>query len=549
MVASLACECAASGKKSSVWDGPVFVVEDFSQQRLSARRLAAALEQAGWPAQLLDLAPELADAAGLISLVQQVRPRLLVFSILFASHLPATLALLAALRRAGVASHLTLTGHLPFFAATELLAACPALDSVVAGEAEVTVVALAASLPEGQHGQAIPGLVSRGPAGGVARTPPDPPGRLHHPLAFPNQGAGHSGRTGDAGVPAAWQPDPLPTWAGVGFATIEASRGCYHACAFCLPCAFYRAAGLAYELRDIPHLVDEIEALYQRGARLFLFDDEQFLPPRALRSARVAALCAELARRHLTIAFTLKCRADDVEAELFKQLQAMGLLRVYVGLESGSQATLDDLAKGVRVGDNLAALAILAALGIVADFRCLLFHPWSTWEAVAEDLTFYRQVTPLLTTLLDWREVEVYPGTRLAQRLRDEGRAVGDPWPLLYTAPDVRAELLRRMGRAIMGPASIYRACQGEITRAWFEHLLARRFRPSDRDVAAARQLQAAVQEGNLALLAIWQEMLAFAAQAAMRAAARVNAAVTGWAARVSLACLDIQHALAVRPA
>ena len=67
---------------------------------------------------------------------------------------------------------------------------------------------------------------------------------------------------------------------GYGFATVQSSRGCYHACAMCLPCAYYRAApGGNYRLRGIPYLVDEIEALYRRGTRLFLFDDEQFLPP------------------------------------------------------------------------------------------------------------------------------------------------------------------------------------------------------------------------------------------------------------------------------
>ena len=134
---------------------------------------------------------------------------------------------------------------------------------------------------------------------------------------------------------------------GYGFATVQGSRGCYHACAMCLPCAFYRAApGGGYRLRGIPHLVDEIEALYRRGTRLFLFDDEQFLPPGDARQARVEAFAQELARRELEIAFTIKCRPDDVEAGILRRLQEIGLLRVYVGIESGCQATLDLLGKG-----------------------------------------------------------------------------------------------------------------------------------------------------------------------------------------------------------
>ncbi|WP_423226809.1 B12-binding domain-containing radical SAM protein [Candidatus Amarolinea aalborgensis] len=563
MAASRAGERVAAadlGSTATVWDGPVLVVEDVGQQRLPARHLVAALEEAGWPARLVDLMPGLNDPASLITLVRAVRPRLVVFSILFASHVPETLALIAALRQAAVASHVTLTGHLPFFAAAELLAACPGLDSVVAGEAEVAAVALAGSLPASERWQTVPGLVFRGSAGGVVRTAPSTAGRARYRAAV--SGRCEDDRGVDDGVdatvslagaldrlPLARQPDPLPTWGGVGFATLEASRGCYHACAFCLPCAFYRALGPAYRLRGIPHLVDEIEALVRRGARLFLFDDEQFLPPHPQRAARVAAFGDELARRRLTIAFTLKCRADDVESELFRQLRDMGLRRVYVGIESGCQATLDHLAKGVGRANNLTALQTLADLGIVADFRCLLFHPWSTWGTVAEDMAFCRQVAPLLSTLLDWREVEVYPGTGLARRLRCEARAAGDPWPLSYAVPDARAELLRRVNRVVVGAAPIFHACQAEVTAAWFELLLARRFRPSDRDMADARRLQAIVQQGNLALLAVWERMLEFSAQVDIGDAAPVNAAAAAWAAAVSLACLEIQRALAARAA
>ena len=192
--------------------------------------------------------------------------------------------------------------------------------------------------------------------------------------------------------------DDLPEYAGYGFATIESSRGCYHACTFCLPCAFYRAAGAPYRLRSIINLVDEIEALHQRGTRLFLFDDEQFLPPGRAREERVEALGHELERRNLQIAFTIKCRADDVDALLFRRLKAMGLLRVYVGVESGCQATLDLLGKRVTAQRNAEALTTLDELDIVADFRSLLFHPWSTLETVQADIAFLQSVMPHLST-------------------------------------------------------------------------------------------------------------------------------------------------------
>ena len=145
------------------------------------------------------------------------------------------------------------------------------------------------------------------------------------------------------------------------------------------------------------------------------------------RHARVEAFAQELARRELAIAFTIKCRPDDVEAGILRRLQKIGLLRVYVGIESGCQVTLDLLGKGVTVQRNSEALATLDRLGLVADFFCLIFHPWSTLETIATDLAFLEQAIPQHATVFSFSEVAVYPGTPLARRLQGEGRGRGRP--------------------------------------------------------------------------------------------------------------------------
>ena len=142
------------GRPASMpWHGPVLVAEDLSQQRLSARRMVAILRQAGLPADLVDVGPEgnttrtcQEHTIPLVELAHRTRPRLIVFSILFADRLSETLGMIATLRRAGIHSHLALAGPLPSLAAHELLAACPDLDSVLCGDPESTIVELAAAL-------------------------------------------------------------------------------------------------------------------------------------------------------------------------------------------------------------------------------------------------------------------------------------------------------------------------------------------------------------------------------------------------------------------
>ena len=449
-----------------------FVIEDLGQQKLQARYLTALVRRTGLRIRLIDLNDGV-DA--IVALAKRATPRLIVSSILFADRVDEILALMTALRGVCPRAHLALAGHLPAFASTELRAACPALDSISAQ----SLISNLDSLP------------------------------------FPAR------------------DDGIAAYLGYGFATVEASRGCYHACAFCLPSAFYRAHGAPYRLRGIANLVDEIEALYQQGARLFLFDDEQFLPPKPARAERVTAFADELARRDLRIAFTIKCRADDVDETLFRYLKEIGLLRVYVGIESGSGMTLELLNKRVTPQQNADALAMLDSLGIVADFHVLFFHPWSTLETIQTESAFLESILPRCSTAFDFCEVEIYPGTLFARRARAEGKCGTDAWQMPYTVADPRAELLRRLCRVVFG--TLFAQSREALTRAWFAQLLARRFRPTVSDDDRARELKVLAARANREALAVWREMLTFADGEKAFDASRVNARASAWATRLDM--------------
>jgi hypothetical protein len=505
----------------------VLIVEDLRQQRLPARSLASVLRQAGLAAHLLQFGGA-ADLPAVVALAGRLQPRLIVLSILFAHLVADNLALAEGLHAAGVTAHITLVGALPSLAAAELLQACPALSSVLCGEAEASLANLAACLVQGTDWRAVPGLAHRAP-GATVNPMPLPIANLDT-LPWPARDGG------------------IPTTLGYGFATLEASRGCYHSCAFCLPCAFYRTlhqnagrASTAYRLRSLPHVMDELEALYRQGAQLFMFDDEQFLPPGDARRLRVRQLGDQLRRRGLDIAFTIKCRADDVEQTLFRELRAMGLIRVYLGVESGCPATLEILAKGVTAADNLRALAGLDQLDILADFRSLLFHPWSTLATIQADIEFLELILPHVPTPFTFHEVECYPGTGLGERLRaDLADARGDAtsaaevWPMPYTVADPAAELLRRLNRVVFGARRADQGSYAQLVQAWYHVGLLCRFRPDHDYDSQAMALRRVVQRWNAGTLALWRDMMAFVGNGPLYHAERVNRQAALWASRVN---------------
>ncbi len=520
---------APAGQASRV----VLLIEDLNQQRLPARALAAVLRRAGFEAQLIPFGSGRGEAAEdarqILARARQLQPRLILFSVLFASGVREYLSLAEALRQAGIGAHITMAGPLPAFVPAELLSACRALDSVLCGEAETAIVALAEGLHDPERPPALPGLAYRGPGGAIQG-----PDGWAAPVADLDS------------LPFPAMDEGVPSYLGYGFATVEGSRGCYHACSFCLPGAFYRrCGGSPYRLRSIPNLVDEIETLYRQGAQLFLFDDEQFLPPKGLRARRIADFEQELARRGLEIAFTIKCRADDVEDDLFRRLQGMGLLRVYVGIESGCQASLDLFHKGVTVARNASALGALARLGIVADFHNLLFHPLSTLETVEADIAFCRRALPDVSTPLRFSEVGIFPGTALAGRLEREGRLTGEPWRWCYALADERAEVLRRLNRVVFIGSAPCAQVERLVSDAWYALLLERRFRPARFDDARADRLRGVVARLNAERLAVWDEMVALARAGKTGNPAQVNVAAGRWAERVNTACMRAAGLLA----
>ena len=509
----------------------VLLIEDLAQQRLPARTLAAVLRESGFVARLAHFGVG-DDPEQITMLAQASQPRLIVLSILFAHLLAETLALVEQLRSAGVSAHLTMAGALPALAWEELLAMCPALDSVLCGEAEAHIVQLALRLSA--DWQRVPGLAYRNPA----------------PCANPLPGSVLDLDT----LPFPARDDHPKTLTGFGFATVEASRGCYHACTFCLPCAFYRvAASSPYRSRSVTHLIEEIDVLYRQGVRLFLFDDEQFLPPTSLRAERVAALAEQLRQRELDIAFTLKCRGDDVDETLFRQLRDIGLVRVYVGVESGCADTLKRLGKGVTAACNAQALAMLDALGIVADFRSLLFHPWSSLGTVQADIDFLERSLPHVSTPYTFHEVECYPGTKLAHRLRasqgDRGEIgceeASPPGLRAYTLVDSKAELLRRLSRILFEGRSARQSVLGQAVRAGYELLLLRRFCPhriAEGQYQAWRDITVRL---NRESLSVWREMLAFADSSHRQDIDLITEHTSAWAMRLNICDAAAFEALA----
>jgi hypothetical protein len=164
---------------------------------------------------------------------------------------------------------------------------------------------------------------------------------------------------------------------------------------------------------------------HDRGARQFVFHDDNFLVPQIERNLeRIDALDRALRRHRLRrVALALKCRPADVNREVFLRLREMGLLRVFLGIESGSSAGLASIGRRQTVEDEHRALRIVEDLGISTQYTIIMFHPEATLQSMREDLDFALEHA---AHPMSYCRAEIYTGTPLEQRMVRASRAYGN---------------------------------------------------------------------------------------------------------------------------
>jgi anaerobic magnesium-protoporphyrin IX monomethyl ester cyclase len=508
-------------------------------ENLGTRYLAAVLRQHGYSVELAAFSSA-EDQDAVLRRAQLVQPQLIGLSVIFQYRAPEFLTLAAKLRRMLPGAHITMGGHFPTFAARELLRDFPILDSVVRGEGELTLLELVEKLDTPAVWDDILGLSFRR-AGQLAENPPRPLIAKLDDLPFPVRDT------------------PPQHHLGVGYSPILGSRGCYRDCAFCSIRSFYGASlkavsrhrragsqGKIQRFRGVPDLVNEMEMLYHRfGVRFFVFSDDEWFPAGQARDARIANLEAELGRRRLDVIMSIKCRADDVETDLFRRLLDMGVVRAYVGVESGSDHSLQTMNKRTTAAQNRHALEVLHKVGMLADFGLIIFGPDSTVEDVRANLDFLHDMGGEGQAPLSFGRMEVYAGTPILNRLQGEGRLAGNYLAWNYIIPDSRVEMLWRLMITTMRHRQYDNQGLGkQCSAAYYELMIYKYLHANRYDPALGEALRDIVARVNKHSLAIFEEMFDFTLHEDIHDPALVNDQAAAWASRINLFDLEVEAEL-----
>lgn len=268
------------------------------------------------------------------------------------------------------------------------------IDYIVRGEGELTLPALLHCLNAGDDPARVPGLAFRRD------------GQTIVTAAAPFIDDLDS-------LPAAWDLVDWPIYSyypkpGSTLAIVSSSRGCRQNCSFCSQQLFWQRT---WRSRSPENFVNELEMLNQRyGVNVVMLADE--IP--TLDQKRWVRILDLLIERTPGVKLLMETRVDDIlrDADIMDKYQRAGVEHIYVGVESGSQATLNLFKKGTRVEESKRAIDIINQAGIVSETSFVLGMPEDTPESIASIVELAKHYNPDMAFFLaiaPWPYADIYP--------------------------------------------------------------------------------------------------------------------------------------------
>jgi len=263
-------------------------------------------------------------------------------------------------------------------------------QAVVIGEGEDIVTKLVESGPKG-----LPGVAYR-QNGRIEKSPSQPVKSLDHALPL--------------------IPDDLCQQNVRGANVyIETHRGCLGSCSFCQVPRFF---GRDIRSRSIDNIVAEVKEMKRRGvSRVAISGGTGSLfgyRNKVNRDAFVQmlrSLSEILGKRNLSVP---DMRVDLVDETILKAVCDYTIGWVFFGLESGSDAMLKSMRKGVTVEDNRQAIKLARSLGVKIGGSFIVGYPGESREDFEQTMHFAEEA------MLDDVFVSIaepIPGTPLASQI------------------------------------------------------------------------------------------------------------------------------------
>ncbi|MDD1676510.1 MAG: B12-binding domain-containing radical SAM protein, partial [Methanomicrobiales archaeon] len=167
---------------------------------------------------------------------------------------------------------------------------------------------------------------------------------------------------------------------GVRVTNLMVTRGCPFSCDFCSRPVW----GNHFRKTDLDRVFREIDVIAALGYdRLWIADDCFTLDDRYLRE-----FCEKMIARYHPLTWTCLSRVDRLNLDMARLMHRAGCVRVYLGLESGSDQTLALMGKRSSVEDGRSAVRLFHDAGIGTAGFFIVGYPGEDTTAIEETFSF-----------------------------------------------------------------------------------------------------------------------------------------------------------------
>jgi len=194
--------------------------------------------------------------------------------------------------------------------------------------------------------------------------------------------------------------------------TMIASRGCPHRCVFC------SLGSKIYRQRSPKKIVDEME-LYKNkfGIKSVALYDDEFIGMSPQQNEWIKEICEEIIKRNLGLKLFTEGRCSQfIELETLKRMKEAGFVWIWWGVESGSQRLLDEfIHKDIKIENVYRTFALAKEAGLKSLMFIMVGFPGETLTDIKLTSNLIKKIKP------DKVEIKIatpYPGAELRRYLQ-----------------------------------------------------------------------------------------------------------------------------------
>lgn len=193
------------------------------------------------------------------------------------------------------------------------------------------------------------------------------------------------------------------------YGLIQTARGCPYPCSFCV-----KSYGQKLTIQSPERIVAEIQFLIKtQSIKSLRFIDDTF----TVNKRRVIEICKRLIEQKIKLKWCCLSRTDNLTEEMLYWMKKSGCVRVYFGLESGSQRILDLYQKNMDINEAIEILHLCRKYGIETVGFFMSGYPEETEEDFGQTISFARNANLNFASI---NPLTPYPGTALFERLRED---------------------------------------------------------------------------------------------------------------------------------